>query len=603
MTTQDLSIITTSSPKEIPRVKAFQDYLVAFFLAIACAILVLQIWDLKWLYIPFNYCGDPMYWGDSLFLSMIIKSIITSGWYFTNPSIGVPGGYFLADFPILENFQCAVIKLFSLCSSNWALIYNLFFLLGFPLITLSALFVFQRIGICYPFALTASLLFSFLPFRLLRAEMHLFLTSYYLIPLAVWLATIVHQNICCFKEAKSRIFYAITCILLGLHGIYYTYFSMFFILISGIISSYNKTTWKPLKHASVFLLLIGTSTLCNSLPTIIHQFSHGANPEPVKRPPYDTEVFGLKIVQLLLPVDNDRLFSKWKNEYNHHAFFVNENTTSTLGLIGSLGFLSLLGNILLKRKESHFNPTLETFTHLNFSALLLATIGGFSSFISYFLFPGIRCYNRISVFIAFFSLAAFFLLLQKRIHNPKLLWGWSLFLLAVGLFTQSSNHNALPPKMAATIREYKNDEVFIQKIEQLLPPGSKIFQLPYLSFPEGSSHRMTSYDHFKGPLHSHFLQWSFGAVKGRATDLWQRKVSSLEAPEMIKELIKKGFTGLYIDRNGYADYGYSIETRLSQLLTAPIVVDSHRSFWDLRRHMPSFHASKNSSSDHDLLVN
>ncbi len=591
MTTRDLSVPVINE-REVSHVKTLQQYLFAFLLAILCTVLVLQIWDFTWLCIPFNYCGDPLYWGDSLCSSMIVKSIITNGWYFTNPSIGVPDGYFFMDFPILENFQCAIVKILSLCSSNWALIDNAFFLLGFPLITLSALFVFQRIGICYPFALTASLLFAFLPFRLLRAEMHLFLTSYYLVPLAIWLAVIVYQNVCCFKEKKTSLFYVIIAILVGSNGIYYTYFSGFFILLSGLISSYNKKIWQPLKHTFIFLAIIGASTFCNSLPTIIYQSRNGPNPETITRPPHDTEVFGLKIIQLLLPVDNDRLFSKIKSKYNNHAFFVNENTTSTLGLIGSLGFLSLLGNILFKKRES--NSVIEAFTHFNFSAILLATIGGFSSLIAYFLFPGIRCYNRISVFIAFFSLAAFFFSLQMRIRNPKLLWGCSLFLLGIGLFTQSSNVSALPSKMGANIREYKNDEIFVRQIEQILPVGSMIFQLPYMSFPEGSSHRMTSYDHFKGSLHSHFLKWSFGAIRGRATDFWQRQTSSLSIPEMLKELIQKGFTGLYIDRNGYADYGYSIETCLSQFLIAPALVDSHRSFWDLRKYAQNLHTHSSS---------
>jgi phosphoglycerol transferase len=78
------------------------------------------------------------------------------------------------------------------------------------------------------------------------------------------------------------------------------------------------------------------------------------------------------------------------------------------------------------------------------------------------------------------------------------------------------------------------------------------------------------------------LKWSFGAMHGRTTDLWQKQTSSLIVPEMLKELIEKGFTGLYIDRDGYADGGQAIEAHLSQLLKIMPHVDNHRSFWDLR---------------------
>src|ERR1700730_4243470 len=150
MTVKDLPFKNAECQEQISSTKTFQKYLFAFFLAVLCSILVLQIWDFKWLYIPFNYCGDTRYCGDSLYHSTIVKSIITTGWYLIDPLLGAPNGYSLEDFPISEGLHCLIIKIISCFSSNWALVYNIFFLLGFPLIAISALFVFQRLGLCYP---------------------------------------------------------------------------------------------------------------------------------------------------------------------------------------------------------------------------------------------------------------------------------------------------------------------------------------------------------------------------------------------------------------------------------------------------------------------
>jgi hypothetical protein len=84
-----------------------------------------------------------------------------------------------------------------------------------------------------------------------------------------------------------------------------------------------------------------------------------------------------------------------------------------LGVIGSLGFLALLGCFLLgtpggtRRGESAdvaHRVLLRDVSILNLSAVLLGTIGGFGSLVALVISSKIRAYNRISIYIAFFSL-------------------------------------------------------------------------------------------------------------------------------------------------------------------------------------------------------
>ena len=62
---------------------------------------------------------------------------------------------------------------------------------------------------------------------------------------------------------------------------------------------------------------------------------------------------------------------------------------------------------------------------------------------------------------------------------------------------------------------------------------------------------MADYELFQGCLHSHALRWSYGAMKGRATDDCQHEVAGLPVGEMIQKLKATGFSGVYVDRWGY----------------------------------------------------
>ena len=80
--------------------------------------------------------------------------------------------------------------------------------------------------------------------------------------------------------------------------------------------------------------------------------------------------------------------------------------------MASIVFLILLA-VLLLRESEFFNETIYILSRLNIFGILLATLDGFGAIVAYAGFPMIRCYDRISIFIAFFSLIAVFYVIQK----------------------------------------------------------------------------------------------------------------------------------------------------------------------------------------------
>src|SRR5262249_48457008 len=139
-------------------------------------------------------------------------------------------------------------------------------------------------------------------------------------------------------------------------------------------------------------------------------------------------------------------------------------------------------------------------------------------------------------------------------------------------------------------RDWAEDEDFARRMEAAVPPGTMVYQLPYMPFPEVAPLRgITDYDLFRPYLHAHTLRWSYGAMKGREADDWQREPLPRPPAERLPLLALAGLGGLYIDRAGYEDHAAALEAELARLLgTAPLVSSSGRfAFYDLAPYAQS----------------
>ena len=177
----------------------------------------------------------------------------------------------------------------------------------------------------------------------------------------------------------------------------------------------------------------------------------------------------------------------------------------------------------------------------------------------------IRCYNRISIFLSLFGLFGVAFAVRYFQSRLKCLWTYSLaaLILAVGVYDQ------ITPEFKnanASVRpEFESDRDFVRKVEQNSPANGMILQLPFMPFPESLPIvRMEDYSHFRGPLHSDWLRWSYGATKGRSESDKIRVVSEL--PLNWQQIKAMGYTGIYIDRFGFTDQAAALEKELKTKL-------------------------------------
>jgi phosphoglycerol transferase len=257
--------------------------------------------------------------------------------------------------------------------------------------------------------------------------------------------------------------------------------------------------------------------------------------------------------------------------------------------VGALGFLVLTGRLLFPRRTGGRFALLDALSVLSAAAVLVGTISGFGAIFNYALFDWIRAYNRISVYIAFFSLFAAAWLLEAAfrtyVHSTpaKVLYHSLLgVVLILGVLDVTSDLDV--PPYAPVKQAYMIDELYVRSVEAAVPPGTMVFQLPYLPFPEGAAaQQVQGYDHFRAFLHSRTLRWSFGAMKGREWDLWQEDLAARPLKDAVARLSFAGFGGIHVDRRGYADGGLALEQRLSDLLgsTPVISADCRYAFYDM----------------------
>jgi phosphoglycerol transferase len=580
------------------------------------AVLVLRLWQAD-LRVPFNYRGD------SVFFEMMVKAVIDHGWYLTNPQLGAPGVLALHDFPQADGIHLLLIKLVSAFSRDWALLFNIYYLLGFPLIALSSVAVLRHFGIAPGPAVAVSLLYAFLPSRLMIGELHFYLVAFYEVPLAVLLALWVagddpplfapaagagpwRPNLV-LRRGRSIAAIAVALLISGT-GVYYAFFAGVLILFSGALSAVGRRSPRHAFAAVAITALIVAGLGVQSIPTLLYHRAMGPNQAAANRPLVEAETYGLRIAPMLLPVRDHRIgaLSAVSHRYEEGTAVPEEATSTNLGVVGAVGFLILLGRLF--RRERAAAPDLETaqtssvrsgvagereavfaaLARLNLAALLVATTGGFGALFALLVSPQIRTYARMHVYLAFFALFAVALLLD-RLWRTRHRAGVVLTVAVTVLGLLDQTTPAMVPSYAKRARAYRADAAFVESLEAELPNGAQIFQLPYLRFPEGGplpGTKLVDYDPLRPYLHSRALRWSYATMYGRPGDAWTSAVADEPAPDLVRVLSDVGFDGILVNRDGYADDGAAIVAALSAELgadsPAPLRATDRQVFFSLR---------------------
>lgn len=510
-----------------------------------------------------NISYPYVYEGDGLSHSWLAQRAI-EGWIFENPRSGYPFGSSFLDYPGSDSGNLLILKILGLMTGNYYSAFNLFFLLSFAFVFVTSFCVLNKLGVSSALSFSGAILYSFLPFHFQRLG-HSFYLWYFVAPIFFYLGFFCFSSEYRFSKSaiKKSLLLFLLCILIASFGVYYALFGVILLIFSGIAGYLKKRDFASLKNSIIITSMVIFGVIINVAPNIVNKVTNGSNPEVAVRSPAEAEIYGFKLTQLLLPRSDHRNASlaSMAQRYNSDRPLINENVTSTLGSIGGLGLVGIFIIILTTLSGRIVDSRLSLLAMMVLVLFLFGTIGGLGSIFSSTISSSIRGWNRISIFIGFGAIAAFFIALQLLIDkyfdlkNRKILFVSSTLLFTfLGLYDQT-----VPACLACagtTRNNFELDKNFITEIERSLPENSAVYQLPYMRFPEtGSLYRLHTYDLAAGFLHSKTLRWSYAGMKGRNGDLFYRMLSQESIEKQIQVIKNLGFSGIYIDRRGFKDNG------------------------------------------------
>jgi hypothetical protein len=575
--------------------------LVAALIATVGAAIVLHLWDAD-LGVPFRGTGD------TLFFQMLVKDALGGGWVLTNPHLGAPFGQELYDYPVAgaDTLQFLAIKILGLFSSNAAVVFNVYFLLTFPLAAIAAYAVLRWLELSVPVAVIGAVLFALAPYHFLRGEFHYFLAATWPIPLGAYLVLAIYLGTPLFGTRQRTIATLAICVAVGLSDFYYAAFTALLAGAATLLATAVRRQRQTFLAGAFVTLAVVAATGLALAPSLVYRAQHGAN-QALERAPSESELYSLNVIGLVMPVEDHRIdrLASIRERYQRSTSVGKE--AAPLGLLGAVGFVWLLALALAicvgARGGLAQDPRQRSLATANLTALLIGTTGGASAIIAYAVGPELRTWSRLSVFIAFFAIAALCLLadaarpwVERRGPRARIAAAAAVVGIAV-LAVADGTSPSMTPDYAQVAASYHSDDAFVNQIEQTVGPDAQVFQMPYQEFPDEIEFAgLQDYDGARGYLHSDSLRWSWGAMKGRPRD-WQAETVNLPATTVMPMVAAAGFQGVYLDRFGYSDDGEGIEKQLGLIIGVPPISSPDRrlAFFDLRSYARRLRAERSPS--------
>lgn len=554
----------------------WQDYCSFLLMIVIIFAMLYHLMDLSQLdiNIPMSYFG-----GDDMGVLVNAKQFTEQGWNMTSDRLGTPFTVQYYDFTssMMHNVGLLIMKIFAVITGSAAAAMNLTYLSIYFMAGIISYFVMRNIKInCWINALASSV-FAVSPYMLYRNIGHIVLTECYFVPLSILICLWIYERddvlVPDRNFFKRKINYVVLffTFLIANNGIaYYPFFTCFIFLVTAISKLLKTGKIRQGLRGVIATVMVCFFVVLSILPGKIYTLINGSNSAAIDRSGFEqAELYGLKIAQLFMPVNGHGLYDKYIDYYNDAAFLVNENSTAYLGIIGMIGFI-ILGLWLFARrdgKDGILSKRLGYLSELNIAMVLLGTIGGIGAMFAFFVSPLLRGYNRISIFIEYVAILAVALCMDRLVEviNAKKVLKGILIYIVYGVFGlacifsiwEGCPNLATPPY--DTIREeYASDKDFVERIENQLDEGAMVYQLPYHEYPEfGPVNDMWDYHLYVGFVHSDTLRWSYGSIKGREEDKWNKNVSEMSYGDMVKYLKEQGFAGIYVDRRAYLDEEFS----------------------------------------------
>ncbi|WP_158372234.1 hypothetical protein [Cellulosimicrobium cellulans] len=524
-------------------------YLVAAGLALLAAL---------WTYQPWKFgaaIANPS--GDNLAFHAWIQNIVESGWYETGQRLAAPFAQNSHSYSVTDDLLFAVVGkvLVPLTGSVGAAV-TAAVVASFPLAAITAVGLARSLRVGRVPAVLVGVAFAVLPDHFLRASGgHIALAQTWVLPIgAVAAVSLVHRSPWRARRRRLReVAILVGLLSIGLVNAYYAVF------VGILVAAAALGAWR-LRGFRAVLVPTVLRVVALALPVAVTMWLDARwTPSPlgfasiaVTRSPADADVYGGKILAMLLPGSGHRVPALRELRQQYDATFPNPAEGPAVGVVAAAGFLFLIVwavVTLWSRPGARRRPVLQTLAALTWVSVLAYTVGGLGQLWSFALDGGgLRAWSRMHVVIALLGLLAVGTLLGRLRRRPLLQSGVVAVLVAVALLDQTSGMYRPDPGTARAVQSEVTD--LTGRLEELLPEGAMVYQYPDVSFPVAlrTTSPASAYDGFLPYLYSSSdLHWSYGGLQGDPTADWQQALGQRPAAEQRELLTAAGFAAVLVD--------------------------------------------------------
>lgn len=342
---------------------------------------------------------------------------------------------------------------------------------------------------------------------------------------------------------------------------YLAYFSGFVAGGALLLGLLRRNPGRRLRLVGWFLVVLtGAFLLLNA--SHLHHLLTSTGGATLVRSLDDVRTYALRPLEWFIPPADHRteLLGRigrayWEKHRGSGEFYYNY-----LGLVGiaALGGLALATLGRLRRQPRRISDALLGLVWIT----AFGIVGGINFWLGAAGLDIFRAGTRIGIFAEVWVLFFLGSWLTKNIRS-----GTAVLCLAP-LLTIAAILDQTPPLADPSPRvnnrhRWDDYATLATQLEQSLPTGAMIFQLPAVPFPEaGRVGTMPDYEHLRPYLASSSLRYSYGQLRGSPVLRWAQHTGRLATAPMIAALEQAGFAALWIDTRAYSDAATTLAAQL-----------------------------------------
>lgn len=450
-------------------------------------------------------------------------------------------------------FSYILAKFIMIFTDEIGLATNLFWISTYVLTCITTYIFMRKLGCSYPVVLMSVLIYNFLPYHYFRIE-HFWLMGCYFIPLVGCLVIDIFKN---NMGKKQYFFWTIECLLIGLNGIYYSFFSIIVIAIATFICVINE---KKLKTILPCIFDIAFIVLPIILLIFLPMKMAGSSNHLVlsaDRPLGQIDYYGMKLLLMLLPIVGHRIpaLDEFTRQIYKEIGLNNETYAISLGLIMAIGLaISIIYTI--KKEKNDWESMVSFFGFINIVIIIFASAGGIANFVGIFVTTLVRCYNRMVVFVALFSVASVGMIIDNIKYKRNICKVFLCVLLSfIGVLDQTSSYFASYELYDISEEQfvYSNDEnaanfysdkAFFEQINNYLDNEKMVYVepiIPQKALSESSLQRIK--------LYLYNISSTFCSVEDTDYVNWYNELERESIEVKIKALSILGYSGVILDKS------------------------------------------------------